>query len=150
MKKAPVLLPKRRNYFIETNYSQYIHAHHREDLELTRQILTEQFPRYVHAFDAVMGRTSGHRFNMFVMRRDYFEEYCTWLFPVLFELEKRLDISWYSAYDSRVFGFVAERLMDVWIDTEKVPYTELPVVFTDKQNWLKKGNIFLMRKLRGG
>lgn len=148
--KAPVILPRKRNYYIETNYSQYIHAHHREDLDTTRQILQEFHPQYVPAFDAVMSRTSGHRFNMFVMRRDYFEKYCSWLFAVLFELEKQLDISGYSAYDQRVFGFVAERLMDVWIETEGVPYTEMPVVFTEKQNWLKKGSAFLLRKFKGG
>lgn len=150
LQKAPVILPKKRNYFIETNYSQYVHAHHREDLDTTRQILQEKYPEYVPAFDAVMKRTSGHRFNMFVMRRDYFETYCAWLFSVLFDLEERLDISGYSAYDRRVFGFVAERLMDVWIETEQVPYTELPVAFTEKQNWLKKGSAFLLRKFRGG
>ena len=29
-----------------------------------------------------------------------FDDYCTWLFDVLFELEKRLDISNYNAYQS--------------------------------------------------
>lgn len=150
LEDAPVILPKPRNYYIETNYSQYIHAHHKQDLDLTRQILQEKYPGCLPCYDAVMGRTCGHRFNMFLMRRDYFEKYCTWLFAVLFELEKRLDISEYSAYDRRVFGFVAERLMDVWVESEGVPYMELPVVFTDKQNWLKKGSAFLLRKLRGG
>lgn len=148
--KAPVILPIRRNYYIETNYSQYIHAHHQQDLDLTRQIIKEKYPNYLSNFDTVMDKTYGHRFNMFVMRWDYFDCYCTWLFSILFELEKRLDISEYSSYDQRVFGFVAERLMDVWIETERVPYTELPVVFTDKQNLLKKGSTFLLRKLRGG
>ena len=27
-----VVLPKERHYFIETNYTQYIHAHHKQDL----------------------------------------------------------------------------------------------------------------------
>ena len=55
-------------------------------------------------------------------------------------------ISGYSDYDRRVFGFVAERLMDVWVESEGVSYTELPVVFTGKQNWWKKGTAFLRRK----
>lgn len=147
--KAPVILPKKRHYYIETTYTQYIHSHHAQDLELTRAILQETYPEYTASFDRVMGRTSGHRFNMFVMRWDYFDQYCQWLFDVLFRLEQRLDISGYSAYDQRVFGFVAERLMDVWLDCRKVPYTELPVVFTDKQNWPKKITAFLLRKIRG-
>lgn len=149
LKEAPVLLPRKTHYFIETNYTQYAHAHHIQDLELTREILDRQDPDSVAIFDAVMGQTSGHRFNMFVMRKDLYEQYCSWLFPVLFELESRLDIIDYSDYDKRVFGFVAERLMDVWINRFQITYTELPVVFTERQNWFKKGGRFLLRKLRG-
>ena len=54
-----------------------------------------------------MQETSGHRFNMFIMKRDKFDAYCEWLFDILFELEKRLDISNYNTNDARVFGFVS-------------------------------------------
>ena len=144
--KAPVILPKKRNYFIETGWSQYAHAHHVEDLILTRAILSERWPAYVSAFDKTLGRTSGHRFNMFIMRHEILDRYCRWLFAVLAELENRLDISNYSTYDQRVFGFVAERLLDVWIETEQIPYRECPVIHMESQHWLKKGTAFLKRK----
>lgn len=144
-----VLLPKPRNYWIETNYSQYAHAHHAVDLDLTRAILAERHPEYLAAFDASMRRTKGHRFNMFVMRWPVFDAYCTWLFDVLFALESRLDIRDYSKNDARVFGFVSERLLDVWLETNHCPYKELPYVFLEKQNWLKKGGNFVRRKLLG-
>jgi hypothetical protein len=149
LRKAPVLLPKKRNYYIETGYSQYVHAHHEEDLTATREILAERCPDYVPAFDRTLARTKGHRFNMFVMRRDLFDRYCSWLFDILFELEARLDISAYSDYDKRVFGFVAERLLDVWLETNRVEYLELPVLHLESQHWLKKGTAFLKRKIRG-
>ena len=149
LEKTPVLLPKKRNYFIETGYNQYVHAHHEEDLLLTRSILKERYPAYVPAFDRTLSRKMGHRFNMFVMRRDLLERYCSWLFDVLFTLEERLDISAYSDYDKRVFGFVAERLLDVWLETENIPYRELPVLHLESQHWLKKGTAFLKRKFRG-
>ncbi len=144
--ETDVILPRKRNYFIETTYSQYAHAHHAIDLDTTREILVEKYPDYVQTFDRNMKKTSGHKFNMFIMRKDMADAYCEWLFSILFELEKRLDISTYSEYNSRVFGFVAERLMDVWIDTNEIPYKEMPVVFMENQNWLKKGGEFLKRK----
>lgn len=144
-----VILPKKRNYFIETNRSQYVHAHHAEDLDLTRQILTERYPSYVAAFDRSMKSCSGHRFNMFVMRRDLADRYCEWLFDVLFELERRLDISRYSAYDARVFGFVSERLIDVWVETNGIAYDELPVLNLESQHWPRKIVGFLKRKFFG-
>lgn len=144
-----VILPKKRHYWIETNYSQYIHAHHREDLDTTRQILSEMHPDYLPAYDAVMKRTSGHRFNMFIMKKEILDAYCGWLFDVLFELERRLDISGYDPVSRRVFGYVGERLLDVWVETNHIAYTELPVVNMERQNWLKKGSQFLLRKWKG-
>ena len=149
LRKAPVLLPKKRNYYIETGYSQYAHAHHEEDLTATRAILSERCPDYVEAFDRTLARTKGHRFNMFIMRHDLLDRYCSWLFDILFELEERLDISGYSDYDKRVFGFVAERLLDVWLETNHIQYLELPVLHLESQHWLKKGTAFLKRKFRG-
>ena len=146
----PVLLPRRRNYFIETGYSQYAHAHHERDLILTRTILGERCPDYVPAFDRTLARTTGHRFNMLIMRRDILDRYCAWLFDVLFELEKRADIADYSAYDQRVCGFIGERLLDVWLETNRIPYRELPVVHTESQHWLRKGTAFLKRKIEKG
>ena len=151
LEKCDILLPRPRRYWIETNYSHYAHAHHAADLDAAREILKERHPAYVAAFDAVMKRTWGHRFNMLVMGREKLDAYCTWLFDVLFTLEERLDVSAYSPYNRRVFGFVAERLLDVWLETNGYPCRELPYVFTEKQNWLKKGGAFVLRKiLRGG
>ena len=150
LERADVILPRKRNYFIETTYSQYVHAHHAIDLDLTRQILVERHPEYVAAFDATMKATKGHRFNMFVMKRQRFDAYCEWLFDVLFELERRLDISSYSPYDARVFGFVSERLLDVWIVTNGVGFVEFPVVHLESQVWPRKALMFLWRKLKGG
>lgn len=144
--KAPVILPKPRHYWIETNYSQYVHAHHAQDLAVTRDVLAEFYPQFLPSYDRQMRRRSGHRFNMFVMRRDLFDAYCEWLFTVLFELEKRLDTTDYNAYSARVFGFVSERLLDVWIETNGVAYTELPVLHTESQHWLRKGTKFVLRK----
>lgn len=150
LKKAQIILPRKRHYFIETNYSQYAHAHHAVDLDTTREIISEKYPSYLKAFDESMSRTVGHRFNMFVMSEKYLNEYCTWLFDILFELEKRLDISSYSDYDSRVFGLVSERLTDVWIDANGYKYVEMPVIFMENEHWIKKGFKFLKRKIKKG
>ena len=148
LKDADVLLPVPRNYFIETNYSQYAHAHHAVDLDTTRAILQEKYPDYVDTYDAYMKKTTGHRFNMFIMKKELFDAYCTWLFDILFELENRLDVSGYSDYDARVFGFVSERLLDVWIGTNGIKYKNIPYAFMEKQNWFTKIGRFLMRKIK--
>lgn len=147
---ADVLLPVKRNYWIETNYQQYIHAHHKEDLDTTREIISERYSEYLDTFDRVMKKTDGHRFNMFIMKRELADAYCEWLFDILFELEKRLDITEYSDNDKRVFGFVSERLLDVWIIKNGARCKDIPYIFLEKQNWITKIANFLKRKLEGG
>lgn len=142
-----VVLPTKRNYWIETNYQQYVHAHHSEDLDETRKILEERYPEYIPAYDSIMKKTSGHRFNMFIMKKEVADAYCFWLFDVLFELEKKLDISNYSENDQRVFGFVSERLLDVWLETNSIKYKDIPYIFLEKQNWITKGINFILRKM---
>ena len=147
LKESPVILPPKRNYFIETVESQYVHAHHSEDIETLRSVLAEKHSEYLPAFEKLMRGRKTHILNMFVMRRDLFNQYCDWLFDVLFEVEKLLDISSYSANDARVFGFLSERLLDVWLETNHISYIEKPVIHTEKINWIKKGSSFILRKL---
>ena len=147
LSNVDVILPIKRNYWIETNYQQYVHAHHMEDLDETRKIISEKYPEYIEAYDKSMKKTTGHRFNMFIMKKELADAYCSWLFDILFELEKRLDISTYNDNDKRVFGFVAERLLDVWLDTNRVIYKDIPYIVLEKQNWIVKGLNFLLRKL---
>lgn len=147
LRATGVVLPKARNYYIETNYTQYVHAHHEEDLAVTRDIIAEREPKIVWKYDEIMNRTYGHRFNMFAMRRDLANAWCEWLFDVLFELEVRLDISSYSPNDVRVFGFVSERLLDYWVEANSLTCVERPVVNLESQHWIRKGTAFLRRKV---
>jgi len=103
----------------------------------------------MEAYKTAMDSTKGHKFNIFIMKKEVFDQYCTWIFDVLFKLEARLDISEYSKSNQRVFGYVSERLLDVWVNTNHISYTELPVVNMEKQYWVKKVYRFLLRKIRG-
>lgn len=150
MQNKDAILPKKRNYYIETTYSQYEHAHNIADLQLARTIIGERCPEYLTSFDFTMKQKKSHRFNMFMMRRPVLDKYCEWLFPILFELSKRIDIDNYSPYQQRVVGFISERLLDVWVLFNSIEYVESPVRFMEKQNWFKKGSSFVLRKFSAG
>ncbi|WEV59325.1 DUF4422 domain-containing protein [Bifidobacterium sp. ESL0728] len=144
-----IVLPKKRNYYIESVYSHYAHTFHAEQFDETRKILMEKQPEYVPAFDEVMAGKSAHIFNMFIMSRHRFDEYCAWLFPILDELTKRIDPNQYDAFNARYPGRVSERLLDVWLKTHSYVYTELPTVSPEPVNWPKKGSAFLQAKFFG-
>ncbi len=149
LKGYDIILPMKRHYWIETRESQYAHAHHIEDLQMTESVLRGKYPAYLPAWKHMLASRSGHICNMFIMRKEHLDEYCTWLFDILFEVEKRLDISSYSENDKRVFGFLGERLLDVWVETRGLHYTEVPMINLESQHWLHKGLSFIKRKITG-
>ena len=110
------------------------------------QIVIEIYPDYLETLNKVMGRTWQHKFNTFIMDRKNLDSYCTWLFNILFEMEKRTDLDAYDVYQGRVLGYIAERLLDVWLEHDKVDFCEVKLAMLEKQNWLKKGMNFLKRK----
>ena len=124
-----------------------MHAHHAEDLRVTREIIAEKYADYLPA-DQVTRWRRGHRFNMFLMRKDVFRSYSAWLFDILFELERRLAISDYSSNDRRVFGFVGERLLDVWLTHDRPSVCECGVVNLESQHWGKKIYHFLETQIQ--
>ena len=145
-----VLLPTRRNYYVETVRSQYEHAHSPRDLDRIEHIISSLYPDYLRSFRAVMNRRRLHLWNMFVMKRQLVEEYCRWLFDILFEFERWMDQNAQPGEKLRLFGFVSERLLDVWLFDKNLKTVETDVVMLENVNWLKKGSDFIKRKLFGG
>lgn len=146
LQQYDVILPKKRNYYIETVRSQYEHAHNKRDLDEIEKIIKMQYPSYIEAFEKVMNSRKLHIYNMFVMNKALFDEYCTWLFDILFTLEKRIDITNYDKYNARIFGFLSERLFNIWLEKKQLKIKTVNVVFLEKINWVKKGKDFLKRK----
>ena len=149
LEKADIILPKKRKYYIEDLYSHYKHTLFIEPLDETGKIIKEKYPEYFAEFEKLHKRTSAHMFNMFIMKREYLNEYCEWLFDILFELEKRIDVSQYDTFHARFIGRVSELLLDIWIKTKGLKYEEVKVIDIERVNWYKKGFSFLKAKLTG-
>lgn len=149
LKKNDIILPNKRNYYIETIYSHYAHTHDSTHLDKTKEIIKEKYPDYIPAFDEVMKSRKAHMFNMFIMKKALADSYCEWLFDVLGELEKHIDISEMNAFDARLFGRVSERLLDVWLIKNNMEYCEIPHIHTEPINWFRKITGFLCAKFFG-
>lgn len=147
-KRVDVVLPNQRKYYIETNRSHYNHAHHQEDLDMIEEIIKARYPEYAEAFQLIMNRTQAHMFNMFIMKREKYDEYCKWLFSMLEKLEARLNQR-KTEIEQRLCGYIGEVLLDVWIEKNNIQYEEIDFMFMEQQNWLKKGLEFLKRKICG-
>ena len=149
LKSNDIILPKKREYYIENLYSHYEHTLHIETLDITGEIIKEKYPEYMKEFELLKKRTSAHMFNMFIMKKEIMNDYCEWLFDILFELEKRIDTSKYDSFHARFYGRVSELLLDVWLNTNGHKYVEVPLLNMEKVNWWKKGTSFLKAKFLG-
>ena len=146
MQNHDIILPKKRKYYIETIRDHYAHAHNLEDLLKTREIIEGRHPKFIEAFDKLMEHRSLYLYNMFLMKKIDFDNYMQWLFDILFELEKRIDISFYDNYQGRVFGFISERLFNVWIIHHKLHTKEIKVINIEGENIPLKITGLLKRK----
>ena len=147
--KVDVILPRKRRYYIENMYDHYKHTLYIEPLDKTREIIEEKYPEYLEEFEKLHQRTSAHMFNMLIMKKEILNDYCNWLFDILFELEKRVDSSQYDTFHSRFYGRVSELLLDVWINKNGIKYEEVKVIDMQNVNWLKEGTSFLKAKFTG-
>ncbi len=154
--KIKVFVPTKRRYWIETLYSHYKHTHHIIQLDETRKVIDEQCPEYLESFDRICKRTWGYMFNMMIMENTLLDQYCTWLFSILFELRRRLGEEGLSPFHSRYYGRISEIIFNAWLDhklrdgtLKKEEIKEVPLVHMEKINWWKKGTAFLKAKFMG-
>lgn len=122
----------------------YCDNHYSDDYRLLKTVVDEMQDDIIKkAFEKVF--VKGYKlapYNMMLMSWNLFEAYCTWLFGVLSVVEERADISKYSTYQKRIFGFMAERLLNVWLEAKGIGIIEKPLIFIEE-----KRNVFFPRKI---
>lgn len=152
-KQFDVIVPTKRHYYVETLASHYAHTHYIEHLDKTREIIRALYPQFLESYDSVLKQKSGYMFNMFIMKETLVDEYCQFLFDVLFELDKVVDTSSYSAFQARYPGRVGEILFNVWLDKEmkerNLKVKEIKCLHMEPINWVNKGTAFLKAKFFG-
>lgn len=121
----------------------YCIGHISDDFRTLESIIKKNQPTHVvETFYEVM--YNNNKFipcNMFIMKKEDFDNYCEWLFPILFEMEENIEFTHYNEYQSRVLGFMSERLFNVWLKSNQKKLIFKPIIrFTENQyreNFLK-------------
>lgn len=100
-----------------------------DGFEELQKIFENMDERNQEAFKYVMEGHIIYPCNMFITSKKILDDYCAWLFPILFELLKRVEIKeeW-DNYSKRVLGFLAERLWTVWLVQQNYRIKELPIL----------------------
>ena len=131
-----IILPKKNTwqYSLEIDYCL---NHISSDYKLLRNTIYQKKPTYKHAFDKTMGTNNASFNNMFITKFSIFDEYCNWLFSILFELEKCINLNGHDEYQARVFGFMAERLFNVFIRHHSFSVKYYHIVFKEDETTIK-------------
>lgn len=127
LNKYDIILPNRRNhpYNLVTQYSIF---HITEDWDILKQTIRDLTPEYIPAFEDTIERNNSlSNYNMFITSWKYFDGYSEWLFKILFEVERRIKISAYPN-QARVFGYMSERLINVYCAHHCLKIKHFPVI----------------------
>jgi lipopolysaccharide biosynthesis glycosyltransferase len=100
-----------------TPAEQYAEAPHlkSEDLDAVVAVLKRLYPDYAEDADTFLNGNHACFCNMFIMKKDLFLDYSTWLFAILDEFMHGVDFSTYSKEGLRTPGHLAERLLNVYL-----------------------------------
>ena len=101
----------------------YGENHNPIDLQVTGEVISELYPEYYPVFEKLVHEKQTYFGNIMITSKKLFDEYAQWLFSIFFQVEKRIDVSSYDEYHKRVFGFISEFLLYVWVTAKKLkPY----------------------------
>lgn len=98
------------------SYREGFGAHHKvSTLDETGRIIAELYPEYYDTFVTLVHQNKTYFGNIMVAKKELFDAYCKWLFAIFFELQRRIDLAFEDDYHRRVFGFISEFLLYVWV-----------------------------------
>ncbi len=126
-KNYDIILP--RASFLRCNYdTHFLKYHDTPGLQLAKQTLLELYPDYKDSLSTVF---NGHKIyfkNMFICHWSVFDDYMNFLFPLLFEVEKRTKELNFPYYP-RLYGYLSEYLSNVYFYHNKLRIKEVPLIF---------------------
>ena len=128
-----VVLPKPEKIYrtVEEFYKDH---HNPDDLITVRNVIGQLFPDYLTTYDKVLHEHYFYFANMIITKKEVLDHYCEWLFTIMTEVEKLIDGSEIKdSYQSRIYGFISERLLQVWVEHNKLRVKTYPVYNTEER-----------------
>lgn len=105
--------------------------------------IIQLYPEYLEEFEKEFYINRLCAGNIMICSKQLFDDYCEWLFNILFLVEKQLDESSFGIAP-RELGYFSEYLMNVWIRKNKLNVLYKPVLFIeDRSKWTRKLRLYM-------
>jgi len=144
-----IILPK-RIFFKKTVYEQYKDCHGTQEWDIMVDTLKSMYPDYLKPAESVFSANSIIPYNMFIACKKWVKDYCSWLFPILFCINQRMEAI--NPSKERYIGFLAERLLTVYVIKNDFKIQEIEIINSNqkiiKQSHLGKAVRTVFFKLR--
>lgn len=108
------------HHFKDDLYTHYQKNHVIQDMDTMKHVLLQHNPDYKSAYEKTMEGHDAVLFNMFIMKKEILDDYCSFAFPILnevYEIQKK-DIMSRDKYQQRSIGFLSERLFNIYLNKQ--------------------------------
>ena len=130
LKDHDIILPQKR-YMDKTNRQEINEGHLHDgicqtvdDYDLLEEIIKEKSPEYLKSFIEVLDEKECYWFNIYICKKEIFDDYFRWAFSILEEFRKQTDFSKYEDGNTRVLGYLSERLLNVYVKKHNLKVKE--------------------------
>lgn len=128
------IVPRNENYVVGA-YNKYLGCGYEKDLLILKQAIEELYPEYLPYYESEFENSAGFRLgNMIIASKSVFDEYSNWLFNVLEFVENRVDLTGYSVQEARIYGYMSERLLNVWLSANKKKCKSMRILNTEEKH----------------
>lgn len=146
LEKADIITPFTQILPISVKQQYCNESGFEKDLIKLEQILLKKYPSYVETYNEIINGNKLFFYNMMVVKKDIFDDYCRWLFDILFELEKEIDFDGYNDYQKRIYGFLAERLLNVYVKKNNLKIYQMGVIQPEENRRLTKKILMALKR----
>lgn len=107
----------------------------KEIMQIADEIFEKIYPEDVEIYRKIMTRKYAHLLNIMICKKEVFNRYCQWLFKYLFEVEEEIETKLPKKEYTRCMGLLGERMLDVWVEKEKLRVKECFTINMERKDW---------------
>lgn len=128
LNKYDVILPYKWHWKVSVAEYYDLAEGKMKDLVTTEKAILQLYPEYIESFKQVLNSNEASYCNMFIMRKNEFCQYSEWLFNILRYVELHTDLTEYTKSEARIYGYISEILLNVWVQYNKLNIKYLPMI----------------------
>ena len=126
LQKYDVILPMHYNLGVSLS-DNYAIGHQKEHFDITKNVILSKYPEFKTSIEKYLDNgTKFYVANMLITSKAIWHTYYAWLFDILFEVEKQIQIP-KDDYQKRLLGFIPERLTALYFQHHKYKIKEIPL-----------------------